>query len=94
MVGVGLSDGPKTPEMTGLMLEAQSFRRALDDAGLETSDIEGLASAGYGGMHEVMLAEAEQLGEPGEDDLARLLEAWRAGDQIGTETPWLPVPDR
>ena len=57
MVGVGLSDGPKTPEMTGLMLEAQSFRRALDDAGLETADIEGLASAGYGGMHEVMLAE-------------------------------------
>ena len=39
------------------MLEAQSFRRALDDAGLETSDIDGLASAGYGGMHEVALAE-------------------------------------
>src|SRR4051794_9790 len=39
------------------MLETQSFRRALDDAGLETSDIDGLASAGYGGMHEVMLAE-------------------------------------
>ena len=35
------------------MLEAQSFRRALDDAGLEKADIEGLASAGYGGMHEV-----------------------------------------
>jgi acetyl-CoA acetyltransferase len=56
-VGVGLSDGPKTPELNGLMLETQSFRRALDDAGLETSDIDGLASAGYGGMHEVMLAE-------------------------------------
>ena len=39
------------------MLEAQSYRRALDDAGLESSDIEGLASAGYGGMHEVQLAE-------------------------------------
>ena len=39
------------------MLEAQSFRRALDDAGLEKADIDGLASAGYGGMHEVMLAE-------------------------------------
>src|SRR4029077_3328424 len=57
VVGVGLSDGPVTPEMSGTMLEAQSFRRALDDAGLEKSDIEGLASAGYGGMHEVMLAE-------------------------------------
>ncbi len=57
VVGVGLSDGPVTPDMSATMLEAQSFRRALDDAGLETSDIEGLASAGYGGMHEVMLAE-------------------------------------
>jgi len=37
--------------------EAQSFRRALDDAGLEKDDIDGLASAGYGGMHEVALAE-------------------------------------
>jgi len=43
--------------MTGLMLEAQAFRRALDDAGLAKSDVEGLASAGYGGLHEVMLAE-------------------------------------
>ncbi|MBM3673909.1 MAG: acetyl-CoA acetyltransferase [Actinobacteria bacterium] len=57
VVGVGLSDGPRTPEMTGLMLEAQAFRRALDDAGLAKSDVEGLASAGYGGLHEVMLAE-------------------------------------
>lgn len=54
---MGLSDGPKTPEMTGLMLEAQAFRRALDDAGLQHADVQGLASAGYGGMHEVMLAE-------------------------------------
>ncbi len=57
VVGVGLSDGPKTPEMSATMLEAQSFRRALDDAGCEKRDIDGLASAGYGGMHEVMLAE-------------------------------------
>jgi acetyl-CoA acetyltransferase len=57
VVGVGLSDGPVTPGMSGVMLEAQSFRRALDDCGLALADIEGLASAGYGGMHEVMLAE-------------------------------------
>src|SRR5712671_781806 len=57
VVGVGVSDGPVTPGMSAVMLEAQSFRRALDDAGLEKSDIEGLASAGYGGMHEVQLAE-------------------------------------
>lgn len=57
VVGVGLSDGPVTPGMNATMLEAQSFLRALDDAGLESHDIEGLASAGYGGMHEVGLAE-------------------------------------
>jgi acetyl-CoA acetyltransferase len=57
VVGVGLSDGPKTPDMNGVMLEAQAFRRALDDAGLHKDDVEGLASAGYGGLHDVMLAE-------------------------------------
>jgi acetyl-CoA acetyltransferase len=57
VVGVGLADGPVTPDLNGTMLETQAFRRALDDAGLETADIEGLASAGYGGMHEVQLAE-------------------------------------
>jgi acetyl-CoA acetyltransferase len=57
VVGVGLSDSPRTPDMTPRMLEAQAFRRALDDCGLEKGDIDGLASAGYGGMHEVQLAE-------------------------------------
>jgi acetyl-CoA acetyltransferase len=57
VAGVGLSDGPVTPEMSGIMLEAQAFGRALDDAGLAKSEIGGLASAGYGGMHEVALAE-------------------------------------
>jgi acetyl-CoA acetyltransferase len=57
VAGIALSDGPKTPELTPLMLQAQAFRRALDDAGMAKDDIEGLASAGYGGMHEVQLAE-------------------------------------
>jgi acetyl-CoA acetyltransferase len=57
VVGIALSDGPKTPDMTATMLETQSFVRALNDAGLEKSEIDGLASAGYGGMHEVALAE-------------------------------------
>ena len=57
VVGVGLADGPVAPNLTGTMLEAQAFRRALDDAGLEPRDVGGLASAGYGGMHEVQLAE-------------------------------------
>ncbi|MGZ8751810.1 MAG: acetyl-CoA acetyltransferase [Acidimicrobiia bacterium] len=57
VVGVGLSDGPKTPELTGIMLEVQAFGRALADAGLTKDEVDGLASAGYGGMHEVQLAE-------------------------------------
>ena len=57
VVGVGLSDGPVAPGMSSTMLTAQAFRRALDDAGLEKGDVDGIASAGYGGMHEVMLAE-------------------------------------
>jgi acetyl-CoA acetyltransferase len=57
VVGVGLADGPVTPDMSATMLEAQAFRRALTDAGLRKDEIDGLASAGYGGMHEVMLAE-------------------------------------
>jgi len=57
VVGVGLADGPKTPELSGLMLEVQAFGRALTDAGLTKADIDGLASAGYSGLHEVQLAE-------------------------------------
>jgi len=57
VVGVGLADGPVAPDLTGTMLEAQAFGRALGDAGLRKSDVDGLASAGYGGMHEVQLAE-------------------------------------
>ncbi len=57
VVGVGLADGPKTPELSALMLQAQAFGRAVNDAGLSKNTIDGLASAGYGGMHEVQLAE-------------------------------------
>ena len=57
VVGVGLADGPKTPALSALMLQAQAFGRALADAHLDKSDVDGLASAGYGGMHEVQLAE-------------------------------------
>jgi acetyl-CoA acetyltransferase len=57
VVGVGHADGPVAPGMTPMMLEAQAFGRALADAGLALGDVDGLASAGYGGMHEVQLAE-------------------------------------
>ena len=57
VVGVGLADGPHATGLTSTMLAAQGFQRALADAGLTIKDVDGLASAGYAGMHEVGLAE-------------------------------------
>lgn len=45
IAGVGESDIGKVPHMTGLGLNAQAARRALDDAGLKISDIDGLLTA-------------------------------------------------
>ena len=45
IVGVGESDIGKVAGMTGLGLNAQASRRALDDAGLKVSDIDGLLTA-------------------------------------------------
>src|SRR5690606_28553476 len=45
IVGVGESDIGKVPAMSGLGLNAQAAKRALDDAGLAVSDIDGLLTA-------------------------------------------------
>lgn len=45
IVGVGESDIGNVPHMTGLGLNAQAAKRALDDAGLKVSDIDGLLTA-------------------------------------------------
>lgn len=45
IVGVGESDIGKLPHMTGLGLNAQAAKRALDDSGLKVSDIDGLLTA-------------------------------------------------
>ena len=45
IVGIGESDIGKVPGMTGLGLNAQAAKRALDDAGLKVSDIDGLLTA-------------------------------------------------
>jgi len=45
IVGVGESDIGKVPHLSGLGLNAQASRRALDDAGLKPSDIDGLLTA-------------------------------------------------
>lgn len=45
IVGVGESDIGKLPHMTGLGLNAQAAKRALDDAGLRPDQIDGLLTA-------------------------------------------------
>ena len=45
IVGVGESDIGKVPTLSGLGLNAQASKRALDDAGLAVSDIDGLLTA-------------------------------------------------
>ncbi|NDZ18848.1 hypothetical protein C7T35_37935 [Variovorax sp. WS11] len=45
VVGVGESDIGKVPGMSGLGLNTQAMRRALDDAGLQPSDVDGLLTA-------------------------------------------------
>lgn len=45
VVGVGESDIGKVPGMTGLGLNAQAAKRALDDSGLALSDIDGVLTA-------------------------------------------------
>ena len=45
IVGVGESEIGKVPHMTGLGLNAQAAKRALVDAGLQVSDIDGLLTA-------------------------------------------------
>ncbi|MBI3052813.1 MAG: thiolase family protein [Betaproteobacteria bacterium] len=45
IVGVGESDIGKVPHMTGLGLNAQAAKRALDETGLKVSDIDGLLTA-------------------------------------------------
>ena len=57
IVGTGLSDLGHTPDKTSLQLIAQATNRALDDAGLKKSDIDGLFSAGWITMESIMVAE-------------------------------------
>jgi acetyl-CoA acetyltransferase len=45
IIGVGESDIGRVPGMTGLGLNAQAARRAIADAGLRPSDIDGLLTA-------------------------------------------------
>lgn len=45
IAGVADSDVGRLPSMSGLALNAQAARRALQDAGLQLSDVDGLITA-------------------------------------------------
>lgn len=45
IAGVGESDIGKVPDMTGLGLNAQAAKRALDETGLKPGDVDGLLTA-------------------------------------------------
>ena len=52
IVGVGESDIGKVPHMTGLGLNAQAAKRALQDSGLKVSDIDGVLTDGTASLSE------------------------------------------
>ncbi|MFI5794105.1 thiolase C-terminal domain-containing protein [Streptomyces sp. NPDC051677] len=57
VVGAALSDCGRVDEATPYALHAQAARRALADAGLERSRVDGFASAGLGTLAPVELAD-------------------------------------
>jgi acetyl-CoA acetyltransferase len=61
IVGIGLSDYPKAPDLDSWGHHVQATRRALADSGLSKSDIDGFASAGMRG-DDVSAVLAEYLG--------------------------------
>lgn len=58
IVGVGLSDYPKTPHLDAIGHNALAIRRALDDCGMPKGDIDGLMCVGaYGTDDAATMAE-------------------------------------
>ena len=62
IVGIGTSDAPKAPHLSDFGHEAQAAQRALRDAGLQKSAVDGFFSSGMpGGMNDTITM-AEYLG--------------------------------
>ncbi len=61
IVGIGLSDYPKTPHLDALAHHGLAIRRALDDSGVQKSDIDGLLCFGSYGIDDAVTM-AEVLG--------------------------------
>lgn len=61
IVGAALSDYPKAPHLSERQHHAQALTRALDDAGLKISDIDGYMAASMGVESLITLAEYFQF---------------------------------
>jgi acetyl-CoA acetyltransferase len=62
IVGIGLSDYPKAPQLSAVQHHAQAMQRALADAGLEKSEIDGYCTAGGMAAGDDPVTMAEYLG--------------------------------
>jgi acetyl-CoA acetyltransferase len=62
IVGIGLSDYPKAPHLTAVQHHAQALQRALADAGLPKSAIDGYCTAGGMAAGDDPVTMAEYLG--------------------------------
>src|SRR5438105_5470712 len=58
IIGAGLSDQGKLPHLSLLQVHTQAARRALDDAGLSMTDVDGLFTNYSGGMMGVVCSAA------------------------------------
>jgi acetyl-CoA acetyltransferase len=50
IVGIGLSDYPKAPDLDGVQHHVLAMQRALADCGIDKSEIDGYVNASAGGM--------------------------------------------
>jgi acetyl-CoA acetyltransferase len=50
IVGIGLSDYPKAPDLNGVQHHVLAMQRCLADAGIDKSEIDGYVNASAGGM--------------------------------------------
>jgi acetyl-CoA acetyltransferase len=62
IVGIGLSDYPKAPHLTAVQHHAQALQRALADAGIPKSAIDGYCTAGGMAAGDDPVTMAEYLG--------------------------------
>ena len=61
IVGTGLSDYPKAPHLDGVQHHVQAAQRALADAGIDKSELDGYV--GVGGSGGMMIDDAVTMAE-------------------------------